>query len=81
MRRLTESDLHRIVRATTKKVINEVNYMDDIDSDLRDLSQIYDKASELEKLVESTAFENSPIIQYVMAIKKYCVEQKNNILG
>lgn len=79
--RLTESDIQRIALGAANKILNEANYMDSIDSDINELTQIYEKADELERFVETTAFENSPIIQYTSAIKKYCIEQKNNILG
>lgn len=48
-------------------------------ADIQELKKIYNKTYELDQLVASTAFENSPIVEHTNAIMQYCIAQKKRI--
>ena len=69
---MKQGRIDRIIKESVKKMIKE----DAVQKDLSELREIYMAALQLERLIERTAFENSPMIASVNDILKYCVNQK-----
>ena len=78
--KINESKLREIVTKCVEKVVSE-GWQDDMYSDIDELNAIENEARKLQEFVETTAFENSPIIQHTMAIIEYCQAQKKNVMG